>query len=270
MGVTGTVTVFEKCKEIQTLLDANKIGESNELVPLFPAEMTPKKGEQLNKQQECLNLSKIRLAAERQKLYCVLKDMDDDNKRRVYSLFNLDDIESRKKERIVKCLWEFRSLIKPSIVFILKVYEGYGHLRNFANASGISCIFNNTRGTNIPSSSILKKFNLDLNSHEGKTYDIVKRRARNMAVLVRLKLDERIQKDLVGTTKASFQALTGLNIGQNKIQTKSSRKRGKRNRRSRKQSHNLSLAELSSIKMDKRTRLKLARTYISKTPRWSH
>jgi len=66
--------------------------------------MRPKRGDKSDKKKDFLRLSKIRLAAERQKLYSILKHMDINTKNRVFNLFKLDDGEEKKKERIVKCL----------------------------------------------------------------------------------------------------------------------------------------------------------------------
>lgn len=88
-------------------MNANKVEGNNDLVPIFPAELATKRGNKRSKQKEFLKMSKIRLCAERQKLYGVLDQMETDTRKRVFKLFHVDEKEIRKKERIVKCLCKY-------------------------------------------------------------------------------------------------------------------------------------------------------------------
>ena len=92
--------------QIQRILESGKKGNS-ELTPKFPAEMPIGKGKDLDKKKEFLVLSKVRLAAERQKIYSIMKDMTPVTRQRVFKLFNLEEKEEKKKERIAKFLCKY-------------------------------------------------------------------------------------------------------------------------------------------------------------------
>jgi len=269
--VSVTTTVYDKCKQIQHVLDAKKQKATNELVPIFPAEMRPKRGDKSDKKNDFLRLSKIRLAAERQKLYSILKHMDINTKNRVFNLFKLDDGEEKKKERIVKCLWEYRALIKPSITFILNIYDEFGNLQNVHSSRSFMDILIGKQETNVPPSSILRRFDLDVNSR--KTYDIVKNTSKNMSIWVQLKYDERIQNDVVASAHACFDAL--YTIDKEHTQQKKSAfgalmnpvsvMSHTRTNHIRSSTLYLKNADLNT----KQKRLELAQAYFNKTPTWS-
>lgn len=253
------------------MLDAKKQKDSNDLVPIFPAEMPAKRGDKYNKQKEFLKVARIRLAAERQKLYSILKYMEFDTKNRVFKLFKLDESEERKKERIVKCLWEYHGLIKPSITFILNIYDEYGNLQNVMQRRGFLDALIGKQETNIPSSSVLRRFDLDVNSR--KTYDIVKRCSKNMSKWVQIKYDERIQNDVVGSAKACFNALHAIDrshtdkrlcVMKSRIESVSCRSHSRTNH-IRTSTLYLKNADLNT----KQKRLELACKYLEQTPKWS-
>lgn len=103
---------------------------------------------------------------------------------------------------------------------MLNIYDEYGNLQNAFNNGCMSSIFGMNK-SNMPPSSILRRFDLDLNSHGGKTYDIVRRCTQNMTVWVQNKLDERVQYDIAIATKACFDALHSAKKNAAKLRKKS-------------------------------------------------
>lgn len=205
LGITASefssCTVFERCLQIQSELDTNKNIESNQLIFLFPAEFPPIKGEAIDKKKEDLMKARTALNAERQKMYSLLKNMDLSTRHRVYQLFNLGETEDRKKERIVKCLWEYRSLIKPSITFVNSMYQEYGNLQNDVGP---------TKRNGLPSTSVLKRFDLAhvfKRSKETETMNLVKLSTKNRSEFVRSLLMLRLSSDVLETAKACIIAL---------------------------------------------------------------
>ena len=106
MKKTHLFNNFSAFKKIQQMLDEKK-NTRDQSNYLFPAESPRKEKDKVNKQHEFLRILKIRESAERQKLYSILKEMDYERRQRVFRLFNLDEREIKKKERIVKCLCEY-------------------------------------------------------------------------------------------------------------------------------------------------------------------
>lgn len=208
-------TVFERCLQIQSLIDASKKKVDsnvtstksttslvqNKIVPIFPAELV-KRQESSSltlKKKQALDDAKSALNAERQKMYSILKQLDRDTQQRIFQLFNLDYSEDRKKERIVKSLWEYRNLIKPSISFVSSLYDEYGNLHNFAA--------HNRNGKKVlPPPSVMKRF--ELNMKDPQTKEIVNRASRNKSVFIQGKLENRMKYDLVELGRACLIALS--------------------------------------------------------------
>jgi len=125
--------------------------------------------------------------------------------------------------------------------------------------------------TNVPPSSILRRFDLDVNSR--KTYDIVKNTSKNMSIWVQLKYDERIQNDVVASAHACFDAL--YTIDKEHTQQKKSAfgalmnpvsvMSHTRTNHIRSSTLYLKNADLNT----KQKRLELAQAYFNKTPTWS-
>ena len=88
------------------------------------------------------------------------------------------------------------------------MYDEHGNLQNTSVRKGCMRLFGK-QNSNVPSASVLKRFDLDLNSDGGKTRIIVKRCAKNMSTWVQARLDERVQNDLMGTTRGLLDAMCG-------------------------------------------------------------
>ena len=154
----------------------------------------------------------------------------------------------------------------------MNVYDEFGSLQNTTMNRGFMDFLLGTPRSNIPSPSVLRKFDLDVDSHDGKTFDIVRKCAKNMSIYVELKLEERVQQDLVASSRACFTSMEKMDKESKQKQSTAGERKvsvAKRSNSIIAQVYHTPLYCSNANNDIKRQRSNLARVYLQNRPAWT-